>query len=75
MKLATISLLTLGASTITACFVEKHETDQVILNEDASEQLYLVELGPGDTYMVTQEEKWDLRRVCVLADAQSAPPN
>lgn len=64
MKLTTLSLLALGASAVTARFVEKHETSQVVLNEDdASEQLYLIELSPGETYMVTEEDKWDLRRV------------
>ena len=28
------------------------------------EELYLVETGPGQTKWVTEEQKWELRRVC-----------
>jgi leucyl aminopeptidase len=66
MKLITVSLLALSASAIHARFVEKHETNQVILNsaiEDA--ELYFIELSPGETMLVTEEEKWELRRVSV----------
>jgi len=64
MKLTGISLLALSASVIHARFIERHETDQVILNGAANEaELYLIELAPGETMMVTEEEKWELRRV------------
>lgn len=64
MKLTGLTLLALSASTIHARFIEKHETNQVVLDsasEDA--QLYLVEFAPGHTMMVTEEEKWELKRV------------
>jgi leucyl aminopeptidase len=63
MKLIGLSLLALSASAIHARFIERHETDQVVLNgavDDA--ELYLIELAPGETMMVTEEEKWELRR-------------
>lgn len=65
MKLTNISLLALSASVISARFIEKHETDQVILsgaNDD--NQLYLIEFAPGRTAKVTEEQKWELKRVC-----------
>lgn len=64
MKLTNISLLALSASVISARFIEKHETDQVILsgfNDD--NQLYLIEFAPGRTAKVTEEQKWELKRV------------
>jgi bacterial leucyl aminopeptidase len=61
MKLSTVSLLALSAAAINARFVEQHETNQVVL-ADVEEQLYLIELAPGKTQWVTEEEKWELRR-------------
>lgn len=63
MKLTGLYLLALSATTVYSRFIEKHETNQVVLNgasEDA--ELYLIELAPGETRMVTEEEKWELRR-------------
>ncbi|KAK2623515.1 hypothetical protein QTJ16_007069 [Diplocarpon rosae] len=49
MKLTTISLLTLAA-VANARFIEKHETDQVVINAAAVEdKRYLIELSPGKT--------------------------
>lgn len=66
MKFTTLSLLALGASAVSARFVEKHEIDQVAINgyQDA-EELYTVELAPGEVKKVTEDEKWELRRVCL----------
>jgi leucyl aminopeptidase len=63
MKLAGLSLLAISASVIHARFIETHETNQVVLNGAANDaELYLIELAPGETMMVTEEEKWELRR-------------
>ncbi|KAI9741480.1 MAG: Leucine aminopeptidase 1 [Claussenomyces sp. TS43310] len=63
MKITGLSLLALCASSVTSRFVEKHETDQVIINGDSdAEQLYLIELTPWELAMVTEEQKWDLKR-------------
>jgi hypothetical protein len=65
MKVTTLSLLALLASPITGRFIEKHETNQVILNgAENDEQLYLIEFAPGRTARITEEQKWELRRVC-----------
>jgi leucyl aminopeptidase len=64
MKLTVLSALALSAAVVNARFVELHEKDQVVLNaESADSELYLVELAPGKTQWVTEEEKWELRRV------------
>jgi leucyl aminopeptidase len=63
MKLTNLSALALSASLINARFIELHETDQVVLNDNAPEQLFLVELAPGKTQWVTEDGKWELRRV------------
>jgi leucyl aminopeptidase len=62
MKLSTVSLLALSAAAVNARFVEQHETDQVVL-ADVKQELYLIELAPGKTQWVTEDEKWELRRV------------
>jgi leucyl aminopeptidase len=62
MKLTTLSLLALSAATINGRFVEQHETNQVALNL-VDEEKYLIELKPGQQQWVTEEEKWELRRV------------
>jgi len=62
MKITNLSLLALAASA-NARFVEQHEKDQVVLNADIPDQeQFLVELAPGKTQWVTEEEKWELRR-------------
>jgi len=65
MKLTTVSLLALSAAVVNARFVEKHETDQVVLNAYADNERYLIELAPGQLRWVTEDEKWELRRVSV----------
>ncbi|CZS91334.1 related to aminopeptidase [Rhynchosporium graminicola] len=61
MKLTTVSLLALSAASINARFVEKHETDQVVISSIEDER-FLIETSPGKTQWVTEEEKWELRR-------------
>ncbi|TVY50197.1 Leucine aminopeptidase 1 [Lachnellula cervina] len=63
MKFTVLSALALTAAVTNARFVEQHEKDQVVLNiESADSNQYLVELAPGKTQWVTEEEKWELRR-------------
>jgi bacterial leucyl aminopeptidase len=65
MKLLTASLFALSAAAVNARFIEEHETDQVVLTHYSYADLkqYLIELAPGKTQWVTEEEKWELRRV------------
>lgn len=66
MKLTNLSLVALSASLINARFVEEHERDQVVINNVSEDERFLVELAPGKVQWITEEEKWELRRVCVL---------
>jgi leucyl aminopeptidase len=43
-------------------FVEEGETNSIDLGT-ADTETYLIELAPGNTRWVTEEEKWELRRV------------
>lgn len=63
MKLSTVSLFALSTAAVNARFVEEHETNQVILNGGVVEEQFLIELTPGKTRWVSEEEKWELRRV------------
>ena len=63
MKLSAVSLLALSA-VASARFVEQHEKNQVVINSDVADSVrYLVELAPGKRQWVTEDEKWELRRV------------
>ena len=63
MKLLPASLLLVASvPAITARFVELHEADNVVL-DPAHVETYLVETAPGETKWVTEEDKWEMRRV------------
>lgn len=47
---------------------ERHGSNVVLHPELAEAETYLIELAPGETKWVTEEQKWELRRVS-LADA------
>lgn len=69
MKIAQASLLALLAQAVGGRFVEDAEIDRVSLYTDWAKQVdettpkYHIELAPGETRWVTEEEKWELRRV------------
>ena len=63
MKLSTVSLFALSTAAVNARFIEEHETNQVILNGGVAEEQFLIELAPGKTRWVSEEEKWELRSV------------
>lgn len=66
MKLTTSTIAALLVSAATARFVEQNEGDKVQLYPygfyEESTDKYLIELAPGDTRWVTEDEKWALRR-------------
>ncbi|EGS21743.1 aminopeptidase-like protein [Thermochaetoides thermophila DSM 1495] len=68
MKVSNASLLALLLPTVSARFIEPGETDRVMLYPDGipeapkSTQKFLIELAPGETRWVTEDEKWELRR-------------
>lgn len=59
------SLVAVGFSTIAVALSIPGvaQLDQIVLGND-DQELYLVELGPGETKLITEDEKWVLRRVC-----------
>ncbi|KAI1827984.1 Zn-dependent exopeptidase [Xylaria intraflava] len=69
MKAAFLSSLLLPAAA-TARFIEANEANRVLPSMDAlleqvppsSTEKFLVELSPGETRWVTEDEKWELRR-------------
>lgn len=69
MKVSNASLLALLLPAVSARFVEAGESDRVMLYPDGipteakDTQKYHIELGPGETRWVTEDEKWELRRV------------
>jgi leucyl aminopeptidase len=69
MKIAQASLLALLLPAVCARFVEDSEVDRVSIPTDWAKQVdettptYHIELAPGETRWVTEEEKWELRRV------------
>ena len=60
MKFSSASALVACIPAAAARFIEPNEVNAVELNP---EQTFLIELGPGETQWVTEEEKWELRRV------------
>ncbi|KAI5922547.1 Zn-dependent exopeptidase [Camillea tinctor] len=65
MKASLLALLLPAAAS--ARFVELNEVNRVLITTDAllekpAVERYLVELTPGETRWVTEDEKWELRR-------------
>jgi leucyl aminopeptidase len=61
-------LLSLSAVALAAAVATPKDPQAVLQNPqvtiDEPDQ-YLIELSPGETRWVTEDEKWALRRVCV----------
>ena len=58
MKLYLLATVGFSAIAIALSFAKPYQT--VLGNED--QDLYLIELGPGETRWIAEEEKWALRR-------------
>lgn len=75
MKASLISFLLPAAAS--ARFIEANEVNRILPYTDAflekveAPEKYLIELSPGKTAWITEEEKWELRRVCVATTAHS----
>lgn len=69
MKISNASLFALVLPAVSGRFVEPGEPDHAMLYPDGlpqvpkSSEKYHIELAPGETRWVTEEEKWELRRV------------
>lgn len=64
MKFSTASVLAACVPAVAGRFIEKGAAaaadDNVVLNP---EEKFLIEMAPGETQWVTEEDKWELRRV------------
>lgn len=63
MKL--LGALVVGLSTSTYAF-SIFRPLQAVFGAGAEADLYLVEVSPGETRWIEEDEKWALRRVCAL---------
>lgn len=62
MKASTF--LTIFTATTAAALSITREQQAVLQDQRVSEpELYLIELSPGETQWVTEDEKWEIRRV------------
>jgi leucyl aminopeptidase len=52
---------------VSARFIEINEANNVVLEP---EELYLIETAPGKTQWVTEEDKWEMRRVSLINTVQ-----
>jgi hypothetical protein len=62
-------LLSLYSASLAAAIALPKDPQVVLQNPQVTIEepdAYLIELSPGDTRWVTEEEKWALRRVCVI---------
>jgi leucyl aminopeptidase len=69
-------LLSLSAVALAAAVATPKDPQVVLQNPqvtiDEPDQ-YLIELSPGETRWVTEDEKWALRRVCQLPSSYDVP--
>jgi len=66
MKFSKAAILATALPAVSARFAEENEINHVLLYPDGSEhETYLIELSPGEIRRVTEEEKWELRRVSI----------
>lgn len=63
MKFSQASLLAACLPAVSARFIEIAEANNVVLQPD---ELFLIETAPGRTQWVTEEEKWEMRRVSLV---------
>lgn len=64
MKFSQASLLAACLPAVSARFIETAEVNNVVLQP---EELFLVETAPGKTQWVTEEDKWEMRRVSLTS--------
>lgn len=70
MKFSQASLLAACVPAVAGRFLEKAEVDSVVLRPD---ETFLVETAPGKTKWVTEEEKWEMRRVSIPSTEAAWP--
>jgi leucyl aminopeptidase len=63
MKLQSAFALALSASSALALSIPRGEADAPV---STTEQLFTLELAPGETKQVTEAEKWELHNVSLV---------
>lgn len=58
-----LPLTVLYASAVVAGLARRTSDQAVLGHSPGTEYQYLIELGPGDTRWIVEEEKWALKRV------------
>lgn len=71
MKFSSASVLAACIPAISARFIESVEVNNVVL--EPKEESFLVETAPGKTKWVTEEDKWEMRRVWIPPPASPVP--
>ena len=54
----------LGGLATTSAALSFFQPEQAVFDAGVAEDHYLIELGPGNTRWIKEDEKWALRRVC-----------
>ena len=67
MKFSQASLLAACLPAVSARFIEINEANNVVVEP---EELFLIETAPGRTQWVTEEDKWEMRRVSLIDTVQ-----
>lgn len=66
MRLIALSLLASITSGVAARSLNPHGSEHVLggppADQEQPTELYTIELSPGDTRRVTEEQKWDLKK-------------
>jgi bacterial leucyl aminopeptidase len=65
-------LLALVAAAVTGLSISQHQQKALQEQVPVSQEKFLIELQPGETRWVTEDEKWALRRVRPLISMPTA---
>lgn len=63
MHLSYLALLVASLADVTTARIIFQAPEQAVLEASAKAEKYLVELSPGKTKWVTEDDKWALKRV------------
>jgi hypothetical protein len=68
MKFSAILALSAATSALASPTVPEHLQQAPLLNEEK----FLIELGPGETRWITEDEKWELKRVRIAPSSRDS---
>lgn len=67
-----LPVLALYGCAVSALSVGKPQQAALTEPQTVSPELYLIELSPGETRWITEDQKWELRRACHLLSKNNA---